>query len=287
MAKKRALGRGLGALIPTDASEPKEGAVSNQAIVAKQVLPIDEIMPNESQPRRRFEPEALQELADSIVKHGLIQPIVVRRRNQFHEIVAGERRWRASKMAGLKEVSVVVMDVEDDVLAQLALVENLQREDLNPVEEASAYKALTEKHGLNQSEIADSVGKSRSHVANMIRLLGLDRKTLGCLASGQLTTGHARTLLGASENSRSKLLEWVIQDQPSVRELEKRLKIQQKGDKPKERSRKPLEVISFEESLASRLGTKVKIKHDQDKGKIEISYFGVEDLNRLLELLKV
>lgn len=286
LAKKRALGKGLGALIPSEPVAKTGDLPSEQVQESTRVLPIDEIMPNEEQPRKNFEPEALRELADSIAKHGLIQPIVVRKRNQYHEIVAGERRWRASKMIGLKEVNVVIMDVDDDAIAQLALVENLQREDLNPVEEASAYKELSEKHGMNQSQIADSVGKSRSHIANTMRLLGLDRKTLGHLASGMLSAGHARTLLVAPEKERGKWVDWVIKEQPSVRELEKRLKSMEKKTTSKERTRKPLELISFEETLASRLGTKVKIKHDEDKGKIEISYFGTEDLNRLLELLK-
>ncbi len=289
MAKaKRGLGKGLGALIPQDA-----GIVSDnvQELNVKDnviELNINEIMPNKSQPRRHFDRVKLKALEDSIDSHGLVQPIVVKRLDTGYEIVAGERRWRASKNLGLKTITAVVRTLGELEQAQIALIENIQREDLNDIEEAAAYEALIQEHSLTQQDVASAVGKSRTYVTNTLRLLKLDESTKALVVDGSLSGGHGRALLGVeNEKKRYELAEKVIKEALSVRETE-RLVTRSKMIKNSTVSEtvKDNAITEYEEDLQLMFGTKVNIKQGRRKGKIEIEYYNDEDLNRIFQMLK-
>lgn len=286
MAKK-GLGKGMGSFFDSeDVSEitasPSEGAT--------QELSLSEIEPNKNQPRKTFDKEKIQALANSIKEQGIIQPIVVTKQNNGrYMIVAGERRWRAAKAAGLKKVPVVVKEYTQEQIAQIALVENLQREDLNPVEEAQGYRSLLEEYSLTQEAVSSITGKSRSAIANSIRLLSLDNDAQELLIEGKISSGHARALLSVEDSAlRKQLTERIISENLNVRQAEAAAKaIQKKKPSPKKRDEAVLaEVARLEESLSSSLGTKVKISHSKKKGKIEIEYYGNEDLERILMLIK-
>lgn len=286
MAKstQKGLGKGLGALF-TEPAEP----VSSPAEGGPQTLPIQKLEPNPDQPRHDFDEEALSELADSISQHGLIQPITVRPlRTGFYQIIAGERRWRASRMAGLTEVPVNIMEADDKTAAQLALIENLQREDLNPLEEAKGYETLMQTYGLTQEEAASSVGKSRPAVTNALRLLKLPKSILSLVSDGSLSAGHARALIPLeSEKLQKDAAGRIMDGQLSVRQTEalvKRLMKPEKVSAPKD----PLQVDYIKEcevSLGKTLGRKVHIVTGKKKGKFELEYYGDEDLQQLLDLL--
>lgn len=252
-------------------------------------IPLDELRPNPYQPRKNFDPQSIAELSQSIKEHGVIQPIIVRKSIKGYDIVAGERRWRASQEAGLKTIPAVVKPFSDREMMEIALIENLQREDLNAMEMAVAFKRLMDTFDLTQDELALKVGKSRPHVANFLRLLQLPDKIQKEVRQGKLSMGHARALLGLKDKqAMEKLAQKCIQDELSVRQLEELIK---QANVPRETSVKKREnkpdrqLIRYEERLKSKLGTAVKIKMGRKKGKIEIEFFSNDDLERLVDLI--
>lgn len=292
-AKKRGLGRGLSALIP---DEPIEEIVNQEDDENKIVnIDISLIKPNKNQPRKKFDNEALRELKHSIKKFGVIQPIIVRKIRDQYEIVAGERRWQASKDAGLKEIPCIVKEIEKVEATKLALIENIQREDLNPIEEAMAFNNLMKNYGYTQEEISDIIGKSRSYIANTIRLLKLNEKVAEYIVRGDLSSGHGRALLGIEDGKKQlEIAEKIKNEKLNVRDTEKLIKeinkdknINKKKVVKKEKTNinKDPFLIEIEENLMRTLGTKVTVSTGKDKGKIEIEYYGDEDLDRLLEII--
>ena len=277
MTKQR-LGRGLRALIP-------EG---DQAVVrpAAQEIDVNEISPNPFQPRRTFDEEKLAQLADSIKQHGLLEPVIVRRKAGRYELVVGERRWRAYQLAGLAALPAIVRDYSDRDMMQLALIENLQREDLNPVEEAEGFQRLIEEFGLTQAEVAEVARRSRSSVANSLRLLGVDSQVSGMMERGQNSTGHAKVLLGVENvGLRQRLAARVVREDLSVRQLERLVKLSPRVPRGTLKRIDP-EIVRLEEELQRSLGTKVSIGYKRGRGKIEIEYFSDEGLERIVELLR-
>ena len=304
MAPKRGLGRGLSNLIPTDdttedvspkaSKQTKTGAVTKTEVVKKveQTLNINRIEPNKNQPRKEFNEDALQELADSIKQFGVIEPLVVVKRKGYYELIAGERRWRAARLAGLKEVPVVIKDYDDQQIVEIALIENIQREDLNPIEEAHAYERLIQEFNLTQDEVAERVSKSRTTVTNALRLLKLTEKVQQMLIDDMLSTGHVRTLITITEPQlQYETAMYIFDKKLSVRETESYVK-KLLNKKPKEKtSEKEDPELSFlykaiENRLKESLGTKTTIKaNTKDSGKIEIEYYSQEDLERITQLL--
>ena len=280
-AKKTGLGRGFDAIMVDNSVEEISG---NSAAFKVKLMDIE---PNREQPRKQFDEEALSELADSISKHGVLQPLLVRPLTDgSYQLVAGERRWRASRMAGLTEVPVVVKDLTDSQVAELALVENLQRENLNPLEEANGYKELGEKFGYTQEQIAEVVGKSRSAVANSLRLLALPKSVATLVSEGKLSMGHARALLSLeNEKMMSELAKLIVANDLSVRETE-RLARNMKKDEPKGKKAKKRNPFYDEAELALSdvLGRKVRITKSSKKGALEIEFFDDADLKKLLKI---
>jgi ParB family chromosome partitioning protein len=289
---KPALGRGLGALIAPAKTAAEAVAAAEAAGERVQSVALTQVVPSPLQPRTTFSAEHLAELVASIRANGIIQPLIVRRVNGLLELIAGERRWRAAGQAGLKEVPVIVRDATDLEVLEFALVENLQREDLNPIEEAQAYKRLAEEFKLRQEEIATKVGKSRAAVANTMRLLELDGELQTHLVQGRLTVGHAKALLGlrTAEDQRHVAAQ-VMKKSLSVRATEELVNthLTQGGAVRKGRTRKSREVSAavqhLENRLQQHLSTRVEIHHGADKGRILIEYFGNDDLQRLLAQL--
>jgi len=283
---KKGLGKGLGSLLGEDAVEAVSGAEQDSGVRKAR---ISDIEPNPNQPRRSFDDESLAELADSIRQHGLIQPLAVRRQSGgLYQIVAGERRWRAARLAGLSELPVVVVDADDARAAQLALVENLQREDLNPVDEAMGYRYLIESYGLSQEEAADIVGKSRPAVTNSLRLLSLSGDVLALVEKGALSAGHARALVSLKDEAMQlDLANKIISSGLSVRSTEQMIKRILSAPKP-ETPRSPAEVNYLEvlqTDLSKSMGRRVRIVDGRRKGRIELEYYGKEDLNKLTAAL--
>lgn len=279
--KQTGLGRGLGALLGEDALKADtSGCLS---------VPISQVESCSSQPRKQFDEAALSDLANSIREHGIIQPLTVRRlQTGYYQIIAGERRWRAARTAGLTEVPVVVMEADDRKAAELAMIENLQREDLNPMEEAAGFQALVENYHMTQEEAAQRVGKSRSAVTNAMRLLSLTPSVRKLVESGSLSAGHARALLMLSPSMQEGAAKSVVDNALSVRQTEalvKRLNV------AKRQKKKPSSEIDYvaeaQKDLALRLGRGIKIVNGRKKGRIELEYYGVDDLNNLLEALAV
>ncbi len=281
MASNKGLGKGLGALLGDFSEEPLEQSAYRE-------LPIYKVEPNPDQPRREFDEEELQALADSITVHGVIQPLTVREMpNGYYQIIAGERRWRAARVAGLSDVPVVVIEADDKKAMELALIENLQRQDLNPVEEAMGYQALIEEYGLTQEETAERVGKSRPAVANTLRLLSLSPEVLEKLKQGLLTAGHARAILTLkSEKKQLEAAQKIIALALSVRQAETLCKNMLK-EKPqqKELTFAVDYVAECEKSLSKHLGRGVKIVNGKRKGRFELEFYGEEDLQNLLDAL--
>ena len=280
-SKQKGLGRGLGALID-DFSVP---AAQEQITV----LPLQKIEPNPKQPRRTFDPEALQSLADSIAEHGVVQPLAVRDAgNGYYQIIAGERRWRAARLAGLTELPVVVLDADDQTVMELALIENLQRQDLNPMEEAEGYRVLMEEYGLTQEQAATRVGKSRPAVANALRLLALPDEVRAMVEEGTLSAGHARAVLTLSSQRLQKAAaQKIIALRLSVRQAEAMCKRMAAEEKPKKE--KPALIVDYvgecEKALTKQLGRKVRIVSGKRKGRFELEFYGQDDLQRLYEIL--
>lgn len=297
--KKKGLGaKGLGinALINTEMEDMKASKpAKKKAEEAVLELDLDMIEPNRKQPRKYFDETALEELAASLKAYGMIQPIVVKKSGEYYEIIAGERRWRAAKIAGLTKVPVVIKKWEEGEAFEAALVENLQREDLNPMEEAESYQRLQEEFGLSQEKIAEKVGKSRSAITNSLRLLQLDSRVRTLVVENKVTAGHARTLLPVTDgDDQFELAEMIIDEGLSVRAVEALVKSYlAKAEKPAEKEEElskadEREYRAIEDDLKSFFSTKVKLKPlgKRNKGKIEIEYYSEEDLERLLALLK-
>ncbi|MBQ3356021.1 MAG: ParB/RepB/Spo0J family partition protein [Oscillospiraceae bacterium] len=280
--KQKGLGRGLGALID-DFSEVSP----QQAVTA---LPVQKVEPNPHQPRRAFDEAELQALADSIAEHGIVQPLAVRAlENGYYQIIAGERRWRAARLAGLKEVPVVVLEADDRTVMELALIENLQRQDLNPMEEAEGYRALIEDYGLTQEQAASRVGKSRPAVANALRLLALPDEVRAMVVDGTLSAGHARAVLSLpSEKLQKAAAQKIIALRLSVRQAEMMCKRMAAGEKEKPAKQSALTVdyvAECEKALTRQLGRKVRIVNGKRKGRFELEFYGSDDLQRLYDAL--
>ena len=281
MVKKKGLGKGLGALLTDEKS-----SIDSDNI--KEIKIID-VEPNKSQPRKSFNEEKLEELADSIRQNGVITPILVQEApNGYYTIIAGERRWRAAKKAGLKEIPAIVKKLDNQKLFEISLIENLQREDLNPVEEAFGYKNLMEEYGLNQEEVAQKVSKSRSGIANSLRLLNLPKDVLNLLSEGAISVGHAKVLLSLTDdNGKLQLCSLTIEKNLSVRELEAEVKKYMTPAKKetKENLNIKLAYEKIEKSIEDILGTKVKISGKKNKGKIQIDYYSAKDLERIVKII--
>lgn len=301
VAKKTGLGKGLDSLIPTHSSSPKttvkEVKEEKQQIktVVKQEeikIKITEIEPNREQPRKKFDEDALLELAESIKQFGVIQPLIVQKRGDYYEIIAGERRWRAAKIAGLKEVPVIIKDYTSQERVEISLIENIQREDLNPIEEAHAYKRLLNEFSLKQDEVAERVSKSRTAVTNSMRLLKLDERVQQMVIDDMISTGHARALLSIEDKElQYTVANRIFDEKLSVRETEKLMKTIQleKTDKVKEDKNTVNSLIykDIEEKIKAILGTKVIVDHKaNNKGKIQIEYYSNEELERIVEMLE-
>ncbi len=309
MAQRKGLGRGVDALIPSAATrkaatqkkeeKPEVQVVEKEVVkeVVKEVkvpadttLPVSSIEPNRNQPRKNFDKAELEELADSIKRYGVIQPLIVQKKNDYYEIIAGERRWRAAKLAKIKEVPVVIKEYEPQEASEIALIENLQRSDLNPIEEAKAYKDLIEEYDLRQEDVATRLSKSRSAITNSMRLLNLSDKVQGMIEKGDLQMGHARALLGLeNEALQEKTAKTVVDKGLSVRDTEKLVKniLHPKQKKLPIPTQNTAEMQRLTERLKEILGTKVSINHKANgKGKIEIDYYSTEEFERLYELFE-
>ena len=299
MAVKRSgLGKGLDSLIPdkavnksatTGKKEEKSEKKVNES--GEQLVPINQVEPNREQPRKEFDEDALLELADSIKQYGILQPLIVQKRKDYYEIIAGERRWRAAKKAGLKEVPVIIREYTDQQVVEISLIENIQRENLNPIEEAMAFKKLLEEFNLKQDEVAERVSKSRTAVTNSMRLLKLSEKVQQMIMDEMITTGHARALLALDDEEQQYILANKIFDEKlSVRETEKlvkALKNPKKEDTTKEVEDKNSFIYAdIEDKMKSVIGTKVNIHQKKSgKGKIEIEYYSQDELERIFELI--
>lgn len=289
MAAEHGLGKGLGALLGDAALQTQSGEGSLS-------LPISQVQPGLNQPRKRFDEEALADLADSIRVHGIIQPLTVRRlASGYYQIIAGERRWRAAKLAGLTEVPAVVIEADDRKVMELGLIENLQREDLNPIEEANGYKVLMKDFGMTQEEVSQRVGKSRSSVANATRLLDLPDAVCQLLEEGKLSSGHARALLSAPSSAQQRNLALrIIEEGLSVRQTEQAVKRMIRAEDEEEKDEgayKPVDPYKIyrdaaAKELSDRFGRRVSIVQGAKKGKLELEYYDDNDLNTLLELLE-
>ena len=281
---QKGLGKGLGALLGDTSPLSPQGGEGGGVTM----LPIAKVESYRKQPRKHFDDEALQDLADSIREHGIIQPLTVRKLSSgYYQIIAGERRWRAARMAGLSEVPVLVIEADDRKAMELAMIENLQREDLNPIEEAEGYKVLMEDYNLTQEEAAERVGKSRSNVANVLRLLNLSAPVRAMLAEDKLSAGHARALLGLKAAAQEKAAKAVVEGDLSVRQTEALVKKLQSTDKPKKAVK--TDGVDYtaeaEKDLSTKLGRGCHIVTGKKKGKIELEYYGLDDLNDLIDAL--
>ncbi len=286
--KRKGLGRGLDIMIP---EQIKENEPENKDVSRETLVHISEIEPNKSQPRKRFDEDALQELADSIKQYGIIQPLIVQKQDKYYEIIAGERRWRAARIAGLKELPVIIKDYTQQEIVEIALIENIQREDLNPIEEALAYQRLIQEFNLKQDELADRVSKSRVTVTNSMRLLKLDERVQQMLIDEMLSSGHARTLLPIEDKEKQYIIACKVFDEKlSVRETEKLIKHILTEKVPKEvaaTDERDYIYRDLEDKIRNIIGTKVTIqKKQKNRGKIEIEYYSDEELERIIELFE-
>ena len=294
--KKKGLGKGLDSLIPDNRSVkpaetesgPKKDTISDVKL-GEQMMKINMVEPNRDQPRKNFEEDALLELADSIKQFGVLQPLLVRKRKDYYEIIAGERRWRAAKLAGIKEVPVIVKDYTEQEIVEIGLIENIQRENLNQIEEAMAFKRLLEEFNLKQDEVAERVSKSRTAVTNSMRLLKLNEKVQQMIIDDMITTGHARALLAIDDKEQQYILANKIFDEKlSVRETEKLIKDIKNPKKPKEKKIVENDFIynDLAEKMKEVMGTKVNISSKGNgKGKIEIEYYSDKELERMFEMI--
>lgn len=294
--KKKGLGKGLDSLIPDNRgtkaadteSQPKNESES-ESNSCEQMMKINMVEPNREQPRKKFDEDGLLELADSIKQFGILQPLLVRKRKDYYEIIAGERRWRAAKIAGIKEVPVIIKEYTEQEIVEIGLIENIQRENLNPIEEAMAFKRLLEEFNLKQDEVAERVSKSRTAVTNSMRLLKLDDKVQQMIVDDMISTGHARALLAIDDKEQQHILANKIFDEKlSVRETEKLIKDIKNPKKQKEKKIIENDFIykSFEDKLKEVIGTKVSIaSKGNGKGKIEIEYYSDSELERVFDMI--
>lgn len=301
--KKSGLGKGLDSLIPKQNTEKRQSKDSvkpqnkpEKEVVVKTVvkkeeikLKITEVEPNREQPRKKFDEDALLELAESIRQFGVLQPLIVQKRDGYYEIIAGERRWRAAKLAGLKEIPVIIKDFTEQEIVEISLIENIQRENLNPIEEAQAYKRLLNEFHLKQDEVAERVSKSRTAVTNSVRLLKLDERVQQMVIDDMISTGHARALLGTDDKElQYKIAQKVFDEKLSVREIERLMK--NLNSEPKTEKSEPQNAFIYqnlEEKMKALLGTKVAINHKANNhGKIVIDYYSNEELERLMYLFQ-
>ncbi len=290
--RKSGLGKGLDNLIPQvkEKKEPeKETVIIEKKVPAETIIKLADIEPNRKQPRQNFNEDALSELAESIKQFGVIQPLIVQKREGYYEIIAGERRWRASKLAGIKEVPVIIKDYTDEEIMEIALIENIQREDLNPIEEARAYRRLLDEYKLKQEDVAQKVSKSRVTITNSMRLLKLSEDVQNMVIDGMISSGHARALLAIDDKEKQLLLANKIFDEKlSVRETEKLVKdvLEPKVKEKKEKLKDDFIYEHIQDRIKEILGTKVKInRKDATKGKIEIEYYSVDDLDRIVDII--
>ena len=287
MAAKRGLGKGLDTLIPAGEGKSKNGETHIDS--PDKMVNISKVEPNPDQPRKNFAEDELEELADSIKKIGIFQPILVQDKGDHYMIVAGERRWRAALNAGLKEVPVIIKNYTEEEIVIISLLENIQRVDLNPIEEAQTYKKLIDTYKYKQDEVAEKVSKSRTAVTNSMRLLKLSEEVQGLLIENLISSGHARALLAVEDKDlQYDLAQRIMDEKLSVREIEKIIKDLNKPKKEKEKEKKKLNIIykDLEEKIKRNLGTKVTINaKDEKKGKIEIEYFSKEELERITDIL--
>lgn len=294
--KKKGLGKGLDSLIPDNkplksagSDEKKPESSPDEAKSGEQMMNINQVEPNRDQPRKKFDEDALMELADSIKQFGVLQPLLVRKRKDYYEIIAGERRWRAAKMAGIKEVPVIIKDYTEQEIVEIGLIENIQRENLNPIEEAVAFKRLLEEFNLKQDEVAERVSKSRTAVTNSMRLLKLDDKVQQMIIDDMISTGHARALLAIdNKDQQYELATKIFDEKLSVRETEKLVKDIKNPKQPK--IKKTIENEFLYKDLANKMkdvmGTKVSISSKGNgKGKIEIEYYSDDELERMFEMI--
>lgn len=277
---KKGLGKGLNALL----SDINSNADKNEAFFS---VRINEVEPNVNQPRKVFNDEKLSELAESIKEHGIVQPIIVKKEDSIYRIIAGERRWRAARIAGLTEVPILIKELTDKEIMEIALIENLQREDLNSIEEAEAYENLMKEYNMTQEDMSKIIGKSRSAIANTIRLLSLSDKVKQFLMMGEITSGHGRALLSVEKKEeQEKLAELIIEKGLNVRDTEKLVKIGLSKKKTSKEVEDNVELNNIEEKLQNVFGTKVKIKNNSNnKGKILIEYYSHQELDRILDIV--
>ncbi len=287
MAAKKGLGKGLDSLITDKVSKPVKPK-SNHAADAV-MMDINKVEPNREQPRKKFDEDALIELSESIKQFGILQPLLCQERDDYYEIVAGERRWRAAKLAGLKEVPVIIKKLTDQQIMEISLIENIQREDLNPIEEAWAYQRLIKDYRLKQDEVAEKVSKSRAAITNSLRLLKLDKRVQDMVMEGKLSNGHARAIITIEDGDKQYLIAQKIFDEKlSVREVEKLMRELDKPEKPaKSKPENDFVYRDMEEKFRKIMGTQVVIKNkSNNKGKIEIEYYSQAELERIYDLLK-
>ena len=294
----RGLGKGLDSLIPNALGETKtkkeavakaKSEATTEEKEPQTLVKITKVEPNREQPRKNFDEDALQELADSIKQFGLLQPILVQDRKDYYEIIAGERRWRAAKLAGVKEVPVIIKDYSDQEVMEIALIENIQREDLNPIEEAKAYQRLIKDYRLKQDEVAEKVSKSRAAITNSLRLLKLDERVQDMVIEGKISSGHARTIITIEDKDKQYMIAQKIFDEKlSVRDVEKLMKALEAPEKPEKKAPKNDFVYrDLEQKMKAIMGTQVVIKNkNNNKGKIEIEYYSQAELERIYELLQ-
>ena len=289
----KGLGRGIANLI----LEPEEENVVVKEVVKEVVVKepaetkvrLSQIEPNREQPRKMFDEDALIELSESIKQYGVLQPLLVQKKDNYYEIIAGERRWRAAKLAGVKEVPVIIKDYSTQEVMEIALIENIQREDLNPIEEAQAYQRLIKEYNLKQDEVAEKVSKSRAAITNSLRLLKLDERVQEMVMEGKLSNGHARTIIGIEDGEKQyQIAQKIFDEKLSVRETEKLMRDLSKPEKqPKQKPENDFVYRDIEEKMNKIMGTKVVIKNkDNNKGKIEIEYYSQAELERIYEILK-
>lgn len=300
-SKKTGLGRGLDALFAASAPvlEEEENNLAVEPTPVKEeindsdrvvYIDINEIKPNPDQPRKHFDAARLEELANSIQENGVIQPLVVQKKENCYELVAGERRWRASRLAGLKKVPCLIREFDEKQNLIVAIIENMQREDLDPMEEANGIQQMIHKFGFTQEQVSESLGKSRAYIANSVRLLKLPEEIQKMIRSGKISAAHGRTLLGIQDPRKQLMLAERIEKEGlsvrTVEEIAKKLKGEQKEEKKKEKKVKSAEILAVESDLRNVIGTKVSIVQGKKSGKIELEYYSIDELNRLIDLLK-
>lgn len=286
MAKKFGLGKGLGALIPEESVNNKKS--DNSGIIKIKIIDIEA---NEKQPRKFFDNNKLKELAESIKEHGIIQPLILKKEANGYSIIAGERRFRAAKIAQLEEVPAVIMDVSDEKLLQISIIENIQREDLNPIEEGLAYERLLKEYSLTQEELSKTIGKSRTNITNTMRLLKLDDRVKEYVIEGVISEGHGRAILPLENDVQYEVAQKIIDNSISVRETEKLVKkiLNEAVEEKTSERRKPLNPYykDVRDKLQDYFGTKVNLNSSKNKGKIEIEYYSEEDLQRILDIINI